>query len=62
MFARLSNFVREFLRREDGPTTVEYAVNLALILGVLVSSLSSLANKTTATFTTVSNSVKSTGS
>jgi len=29
-----SPFVREFLKREDGPTTVEYAVMLALIIAV----------------------------
>jgi len=30
----LCRFAREFLQREDGPTTVEYAVMLALIIAV----------------------------
>jgi pilus assembly protein Flp/PilA len=56
------NFVREFLRREDGPTSVEYAVNLALVVGVLTSSVSSMTTRTKATFNTVSTAVKTTGS
>ena len=29
--------VVEFVRCEDGPTSVEYAVNIALIIGALIS-------------------------
>ena len=37
-------FVREFLRREDGPTTVEYAVMLALIIAVCVAAVDAFGN------------------
>ncbi len=57
MWQQLVHGVVEFLKREDGPTSVEYAINLALIGTVLVSSVSSLANKTKQTFTNVSNAI-----
>jgi pilus assembly protein Flp/PilA len=41
--------VREFLRREEGPTAVEYAVMLALIIVVCITAITALgtnANKT----------------
>jgi Flp pilus assembly pilin Flp len=37
---------RRFLTREDGPTTVEYAVILALILGALIAVISALGGTT----------------
>ena len=44
----------EFLRRlaidEDGPTAVEYAVMLALIVAVCISSVGILSNQTAASF------------
>ena len=36
---RLFHFVADFLKREDGPTAVEYAVMLALVIAVCVSSI-----------------------
>jgi pilus assembly protein Flp/PilA len=36
MVPRLLNIVKEFLQEEDGPTAVEYAVMLALIIVVCI--------------------------
>jgi pilus assembly protein Flp/PilA len=47
----------DFLRREDGPTAVEYAVMLALIIVVCIAAITSLGTNANATFTTVSNAV-----
>jgi pilus assembly protein Flp/PilA len=41
-----------FLAEEDGPTAVEYAVMLALIIGVCFVSVSFLASQTAASFDT----------
>lgn len=47
--------VRTFLRSEDGPTAVEYAVMLAMIIIVCVAGISSLGSNTSTHFTDVSN-------
>jgi pilus assembly protein Flp/PilA len=51
-----------FLRAEDGPTSVEYAIVLALILMVCVASISNLSASPNTTFTTVGSTLGSTGS
>jgi pilus assembly protein Flp/PilA len=38
--------VKDFLRRTDGPTTVEYGVMLALIVVVCISTISTLGLQT----------------
>jgi pilus assembly protein Flp/PilA len=50
---RLISSVVQFLRREDGPTAVEYAVMLSLIIIVCVASIAILGQKASSTFTTV---------
>jgi Flp pilus assembly pilin Flp len=62
MRSRLVRFVVEFIRSEDGPTSVEYAINVALIVGIMVSQISSLASNAKKTFSSVSNAAKNTGS
>ena len=52
----------EFLRREDGPTAVEYAVMLALIVVVCVTAITALGNNSKATFNTVSGKLGGTSS
>ena len=42
-----------FLKREDGPTAVEYAVMLALIIVVCIAAITTLGTKANATFLTV---------
>ena len=48
-----------FLRSEDGPTAVEYAVMLALIIIVCLVAIQSLGTNTKTTFTNVANSIGS---
>ena len=45
--------VIDFLCREDGPTAVEYAVMLSLIVVVCLASITSLGTAANKTFTTV---------
>jgi pilus assembly protein Flp/PilA len=47
----------EFLIREDGPTAVEYAVMLALIIVVCIAAITTLGNNANSTFTTVGSAV-----
>ena len=42
-----------FVRREDGPTAVEYAVMLALIVVVCIAAITSLGQSAKATFSNV---------
>jgi pilus assembly protein Flp/PilA len=54
--------VANFLQREDGPTAVEYAVMLALIIVVCITAITALGSNANKTFTSVSNTIGSTGS
>jgi pilus assembly protein Flp/PilA len=49
----------EFLKAEDGPTAVEYAVMLALIIVVCLVALTALGTNANQTFTKVSNAIGS---
>jgi pilus assembly protein Flp/PilA len=51
--------VIDFVKREDGPTAVEYAVMLALIIVVCISAITTLGQNANQTFTTVGNAVGS---
>ena len=62
MLNRLWRPCARFLRREDGPTAVEYAVMLALIIVVCIAAITSLGTNANATFNTVSGAVGSTSS
>jgi pilus assembly protein Flp/PilA len=53
----LAKKMQRFLVSEDGPTAVEYAVMLALIVIVCLSAIGSLGNAAKNTFTDVTNSV-----
>ena len=54
--------VVNFLKREDGPTAVEYAVMLALIIVVCITAITALGTNTNKTFTSVSNTIATTSS
>jgi pilus assembly protein Flp/PilA len=54
---KLLNGVVNFLKREDGPTAVEYAVMLALIIVVCITAITTLGTNAKTTFTTVGNAV-----
>ena len=54
--------VVNFLKTEDGPTAVEYAVMLALIIVVCIGAITTLGNNANTTFGTVGTAVGGTGS
>jgi pilus assembly protein Flp/PilA len=54
--------VAAFLRNEDGPTAVEYAVMLALIIVVCISAITALGSNANNTFSYVAAQVGATGS
>ena len=61
----MSNFkiaCSNFLKNEDGPTAVEYAVMLALIIVVCIGAISALGSNASNTFTYVGNVVNTTSS
>jgi pilus assembly protein Flp/PilA len=49
--------VRRFLRAEDGPTAVEYAVMLALIVVVCLVAITSVGTQASSTFSNVAASL-----
>ena len=54
--------VINFVKREDGPTAVEYAVMLALIIVVCITAITALGTNANKTFSSVSNTIASTSS
>ena len=54
---KLQQWVIEFLKKEDGPTAVEYAVMLALIIVVCLAAITTIGQRANSTFTTVGNSL-----
>ena len=58
----LAKKVQRFLASEDGPTAVEYAVMLALIVIVCLTAISSLGDAAKNTFEEVEASVTAAGS
>ena len=54
MMRQFAQSVVNFLKREDGPTAVEYAVMLALIIVVCVAAISTLGSNASDTFSNVS--------
>jgi pilus assembly protein Flp/PilA len=59
---KFAESVVSFLQREDGPTAVEYAVMLALIIVVCITAITTLGTNALNTFTSVGNTVASTSS
>jgi pilus assembly protein Flp/PilA len=62
MLISLLHYAHRFLADEDGPTAVEYAVMLALIIVVCVSAITALGSNASNTFSYVATQVGSTGS
>jgi pilus assembly protein Flp/PilA len=54
--------VQTFLSQEDGPTAVEYAVMLALIIVVCIGAITALGSNTNKTFNSINNAVNISGS
>ena len=59
---RLVLKVRRFLESDDGPTAVEYAVMLALIVVVCLTTIQSLGTNANATFQSVSTAIQTANS
>jgi pilus assembly protein Flp/PilA len=57
MVKRLIKPIADFWRGEEGPTAVEYAVMLALIIVVCIVAITALGTNANATFTGVSNAI-----
>jgi pilus assembly protein Flp/PilA len=57
----LAQKVQRFLVSEDGPTAVEYAVMLALIIIVCLTAISSLGTATSDQFDTIANTIGNAG-
>ncbi len=55
----IANKMRRFLTSEDGPTAVEYAVMLALIIIVCLVAINAIGTNASTTFTNVGNSIAS---
>jgi len=53
MLRTVSRQVVRFLKAEDGPTAVEYAVMLALIIVVCIGAVTTLGTRANGTFTNV---------
>jgi len=58
----IASRVVRFLKREDGPTAVEYAVMLALVIVVCLVAITSLGNQANNTFSTTGNKLKAAAS
>ena len=52
----------EFLKKEDGPTAVEYAVMLALIIVVCIVAITTLGSNASQTFSYVGSNIAPVGS
>ena len=57
MLSSMKQGISNFVYREDGPTAVEYAVMLALIIIVSIISITSLGTNVNKTFTKVANAL-----
>jgi pilus assembly protein Flp/PilA len=53
----MRQFLVNFIKCEDGPTAVEYAVMLALIIVVCIGAITALGSNANKTFTTVGSAV-----
>jgi pilus assembly protein Flp/PilA len=59
LMIRIAKRLQGFVKSEDGPTAVEYAVMLALIIVVCLIAIQSLGTNTKTTFTNIANSLGS---
>ena len=57
MLQNLRSSVVNFLKAEDGPTAVEYAVMLALIIVVCITAITALGTNANNTFSYVGNKI-----
>ena len=55
---KVADMAMNFLKKEDGPTAVEYAVMLALIVVVCIAAITALGSNTNSTFSFVGSALK----
>ena len=55
---KLIKNVVTFVKKEDGPTAVEYAVMLALIIVVCIAAVTAIGTNSSATFSAVGSAIK----
>jgi len=55
--SKLRQVAVNFIKREDGPTAVEYAVMLALIIVVCITAVTTLGSNANKTFTSVGTAI-----
>jgi len=60
MLTKIRARIENFLKKEDGPTAVEYAVMLALIIVICLTAVQLLGKNSSALFQTVAQSIAST--
>ena len=58
MITSLKRSILEFIAEEDGPTAVEYAVMMALIAAVCITSVNFMAAKTIESFDNSKNAIE----
>ena len=58
---KLQQWMVEFLKKEDGPTAVEYAVMLALIIVVCLAAITVVGTNSSQTFSKVGSAIGGTG-
>ena len=58
---RFADKIRRFVVSEDGPTAVEYAVMLALIIVVCLAAITTVGESANDTFQNVANQLSATG-
>jgi pilus assembly protein Flp/PilA len=59
MICRFWSAIRRFSRSEDGPTAVEYAVMVSMIVSACMLAIDSVGTKATASFQKVSTTLQS---
>jgi pilus assembly protein Flp/PilA len=57
MYKHVRKIILDFHEREDGPTAVEYAVMLSLIIVACIFSITALGTNANKTFTKISNTL-----
>lgn len=57
MFTSLSQRLRNLFRDESGPTAVEYAVMLALIIVICLLAIQAIGTSTSRTYSTINNAL-----
>jgi pilus assembly protein Flp/PilA len=55
----MTQLIKRLLKSEDGPTAVEYAVMLAMIIVICLAAVRTLGTNAKTTFTNVANSIGS---